>query len=74
MLQNVEICKLLLEYGAEPKVHGGERNVTPLHVAVQNDFIDAIPLLIQFGADIHAQAKVMHLNLIDLIRLIRGTG
>ncbi|XP_063721731.1 BRCA1-associated RING domain protein 1-like isoform X3 [Symsagittifera roscoffensis] len=53
-LENVEICRVLLEHGADPRKSGGMSEMTPLHVAVMYNYLDAIPLLIQHGADILA--------------------
>ena len=47
--------KLLLDYGASPNLHAQEENLTPLHDAVSNGFVDVVRLLVSHGADIKAK-------------------
>ena len=54
-VNNHEILTLLLENGANPNVeHGGD---TPLHFAVKTSDIDAVNILLKYGADPNYLAK-----------------
>jgi ankyrin repeat protein len=50
-----EICKLLLENGADPNIAETEYGYTPLHLAVMYAFIDIVKMLIAKGANVNAQ-------------------
>jgi ankyrin repeat protein len=46
----VDIAELLLKYGAMVNVPGCD-NITPLHEAVLNNKLEAVKLLLMYGAD-----------------------
>jgi uncharacterized protein len=48
--RNSEICRLLLEKGANPNVRQ-QKAVTPLHAAAHNGDALIVTLLLQYGAD-----------------------
>ncbi|MEK6481224.1 DUF1697 domain-containing protein [Catalinimonas sp. 4WD22] len=50
---NYDLCKLLLEHGADPNARQ-QQGVTPLHSAAHNGFTSITQLLIDHGADVHA--------------------
>ena len=47
--------RILLNYGASPNLHAQEENLTPLHDAVSNGFVNVVRLLVSHGADIKAK-------------------
>lgn len=51
----LQIVTLLLQYGANPSVPGGEQRLTPLHDAVTGGHLEMIRLLVSHGADREAK-------------------
>lgn len=51
---NIEIVKLLLEYGADTDIQT-ENRVTALISAIANDHIEIVKLLLEYGADTNVQ-------------------
>ena len=49
--RNINVLKLLLEYGFDPNVKDTKDGYTPLHVAVAANNIEAARLLLQYKAD-----------------------
>lgn len=51
---DIERLKKLLEEGANPNGYEDRAAIRPLHYAAQQNFLAAIPLLINAGADLEA--------------------
>jgi len=51
MLGRMDIVELLLKAGANPNLHAGEENLTPLHDAASNGHLHVVRLLVAAGAD-----------------------
>ena len=67
--KHLEMAKLLLENGADPNLVGEKGWITtPLIVAAQNGFVEAIQLLLEYGAD--ANADVDGRTAFDVARTI----
>lgn len=49
--ENIELIKLLLEYGANPNAQDAQGKRTPLHMAIMCDNKDIARLLVEYGAD-----------------------
>jgi len=49
--KDLEVVKLLLDYGYDPNARISENGYTPLHNAVAADNVDAARLLLQYGAN-----------------------
>ena len=54
---NVEHVNEFLNQGIDPNNTLDAAHVTPLHFAAQNNSLEIIPLLIEAGADLHAQTE-----------------
>lgn len=54
--EQLEIVRLLLEYGADPNIAQGEGFV-PLHAAAENGQVEMIQLLLAAGADPHSRTS-----------------
>ncbi|KAM4066212.1 ankyrin repeats (3 copies) domain-containing protein [Hirsutella rhossiliensis] len=52
---NVELARLLLEYGCDPN-HASDRGDPPLHAACRQGHFDMVQLLLDSGAQINAQS------------------
>lgn len=56
--RNIEVCRWLLEHGAEVDDQSTEEGLTALHAAVANDDVEVVTLLIaDHGADIHVRTS-----------------
>jgi ankyrin repeat protein len=51
---NVDIMKILLQYGAEVNTKDGTNRATPLHCAASKGHLSSLKMLIRHGADVNA--------------------
>lgn len=63
----------ILSTGINPNLAEDKAGITPLHYAAQNDALLVIPLLIEAGANIHAETKPEGHTPLD-IALLHGHG
>lgn len=61
------MAQLLLDYGADPNVADGRTEVTPLHDAAREGFLETVRLLVRHHADPLARDRFNHLP-VDLAR------
>lgn len=64
---NLQITKLLIEYGADPRALDAHGN-TPLHIAANRNNIGTARVLIENGADINARNRVGN-SFADIMRI-----
>jgi len=52
------IRRFLLEHGAKPNTRDYYYHQTPLPLAVESNFVEAVRILLEYGADVEAGDKV----------------
>jgi ankyrin repeat protein len=50
---NIELVRLLLEYGANPNIRDCVNNL-PIHLAIISSHVQVVTLLLEAGTDIHS--------------------
>ncbi len=55
--KNMEVIKLLIEYGSDVNVQGLKNGYTPLHDAVWANNLEAVKILLKHGAKVDVKGK-----------------
>lgn len=54
---DVEAVNKLLNRGIDPNLSLDDANITPLHFAAQGNCLEVIPVLVNAGANVHAETE-----------------
>ena len=56
--EKAAVLKMLLDHGADPNARNSDNDHTPLHLAVKQDNLDAVKMLVQRdGCDVNIQVR-----------------